>query len=1102
MKRLITTMLIALTIFTLCSGIGAAAEITVEQGNSIQDAVNRADSGDIIIVKPGTYSGIIEINTENLTIRSESGNPEDTIIQANSDNQYLFWVRANNTTISGFKVTADRYTGVTGIRLSTCSNCTITDNRADSNRHGIVLENKCCNNNLTSNHVNSNTENGFYLTSFSSNNSLINNTAQYNRFGFYLINSSMNIISGNDVSNNTEHGMWISLSNNNTISGNTANETIHGISLDSSDGNIVFGNIVSLNNVSGLYMCKGSDNNTVFNNYLNNTFNTDIQNYNNTWNTTKTEGKNIIGGPYIAGNFWAKPDGSGFSENAKDSDLDGIADTKYEGTNFTDYLPLVLTSTPEPVLPVAKFNSNVSSGYAPLDVEFTDSSENADEWFWDFENDGSVDSTDRNTTHTYSSAGTYTVNLTVRNGNGTNSTFGTITALSTPEPVLPVAKFNSNVSSGYAPLDVEFTDSSENADEWYWDFENDGTVDSTDRNTTHTYSSAGTYTVNLTVRNGNGTNSTFGTITALSTPEPVLPVANFSSNVSSGYAPLSVQFTDSSKNATSWNWDFNDGSSSTKKNPLHTFYKSGTYTVNLTVRNVNGTDYKLATIYVLVKPQPVLPTANFSSNVSSGYAPLDVQFNDSSKNATRWNWDFENDGKIDSTDRNPMHTYSSAGTYTVNLTAINSNGTDSTFGTITVLVKPELVLPVADFSSNVSEGYAPLSVQFNDSSKNATRWNWDFGDGSNSTEQNPMHTYSSAGTYTVNLTAGNENGTNSKLAAITVLVKPELVLPVADFSTSVTGGYAPLSVTFTDRSQNATSRSWDVNGDGIEDSNDSSFIYEYVSPGTYTAKLTAINAKGKNEKTAAIIVDRKSIGGSSGGSSGGGGGGGSPEPAKNVEVKELSQVFITSGNHVKFNFPKNVTAVVYLSFDPRKTAGKTTAIVEMLKNQSTLTPDAPQGEVYSYLNIWVGNGGYANEKNIENATVCFRVKKSWLEDKDINWSSILLNRYSDKKWNELPTTLLREDNRYLYFVSETPGFSPFAITAEKAVIETLPETESSEQNENIELDIEKNTEKAENTGVSQIENSSTSGSGMIYFIIGLLVVLLLGGFLYRKDKLK
>ena len=70
-----------------------------------------------------------------------------------------------------------------------------------------------------------------------------------------------------------------------------------------------------------------------------------------------------------------------------------------------------------------------------------------------------------------------------------------------------------------------------------------------------------------------------------------------------------------------------------------------------------------------------------------------------------------------------------------------------------------------------------------------------------------------------------------------------------------------------------------------------------------------------------------------------GGAGGSPEPASNVKVKELSQAYITGGNPVKFDFPKNATAVVYLSFDSKKTAGKTTTIVEMLKDKSTLTPD-------------------------------------------------------------------------------------------------------------------------------------------------------------------
>ena len=122
----------------------------------------------------------------------------------------------------------------------------------------------------------------------------------------------------------------------------------------------------------------------------------------------------------------------------------------------------------------------------------------------------------------------------------------------------------------------------------------------------------------------------------------------------------------------------------------------------------------------------------------------------------------------------------------------------------------------------------------------------------------------------------------------------------------------------------------------------------------------------------------------SSGGSGGGGAGGSPEPAKNVEVKELSQAFITSGNHAKFDFPRNATSVVYVSFDSKKTAGKTTTIAEMLKGKSTLVSGLPSGEVYKSLNIWVGNSGFATPKNIENAVVCFKVEKSWIQDKKID----------------------------------------------------------------------------------------------------------------------
>ncbi len=80
------------------------------------------------------------------------------------------------------------------------------------------------------------------------------------------------------------------------------------------------------------------------------------------------------------------------------------------------------------------------------------------------------------------------------------------------------------------------------------------------------------------------------------------------------------------------------------------------------------------------------------------------------------------------------------------------------------------VFPVANFSSNVTSGVcSSVNVQFNDSSENATEWNWDFGDGDNSTSRIQMHTFSAAGNYTVNLTASNANGTDSFNATITVL---------------------------------------------------------------------------------------------------------------------------------------------------------------------------------------------------------------------------------------------------------------------------------------------------------------------------------------------
>jgi PKD repeat protein len=170
---------------------------------------------------------------------------------------------------------------------------------------------------------------------------------------------------------------------------------------------------------------------------------------------------------------------------------------------------------PVPVAPTAIFSTNVTSGTAPLDVKFTDASTGTAplSYAWDFTNDGSTDSTDKNPTHTYAVAGSYTAKLTVTNAGGSNSVTHVITV--NAAPIAPVAIFSTNVTSGIAPQDVKFTDASTGTAplSYAWDFTNDGSTDSTDKNPTHTYASAGSYTAKLTVTNAGGSNSVTHVIT-------------------------------------------------------------------------------------------------------------------------------------------------------------------------------------------------------------------------------------------------------------------------------------------------------------------------------------------------------------------------------------------------------------------------------------------------------------------------------------------------------------------------------------------------------------------------------------------------------------
>jgi len=323
-----------------------------------------------------------------------------------------------------------------------------------------------------------------------------------------------------------------------------------------------------------------------------------------------------------------------------------------------------------------------------------------------------------------------------------------------------------------------------------------------------------------------------------------VPVASFVSNVTTGTTPFTVQFIDSSSNSpTSWSWSFGDGGTSTVQSPTHTYSVSGTYTVTLTASNAAGSNTITQTGYVTVSSVASSPVASFVSSVTAGTTPLTVQFVDSStKSPTSWTWSFGDGGT--STLQNPSHTYSAAGTYTVTLTATNAAGSNTVTQTGYIVVSAVSSIPVASFVSTVKTGTSPLTVQFVDSStNNPVSWVWSFGDGNTSTLENPSHTYVTAGTYTVTLTATNAGGSNtiSNAGYITVTY----AVPVASFTSNVTSGTTPLYVKFTDTTINSpASWSWSF-GDGGT-STDQNPIYEYTTAGTYTVTLIATNEAGSN----------------------------------------------------------------------------------------------------------------------------------------------------------------------------------------------------------------------------------------------------------------
>lgn len=464
----------------------------------------------------------------------------------------------------------------------------------------------------------------------------------------------------------------------------------------------------------------------------------------------------------------------------------------------------------------------------PTTVAFHDTSQGADTWFWDF-GDGTT-STLQNPVHTFPAQDSYVITLTV-----SNFTTGCVDSSKKTLPIgTPNALFFADTLQGCLPLTVNFVDSSVFASSWLWSF-GDNTFSNL-QNPTHTYTDTGFYTVRLIINPGQLCSDTL-------VRNQYIRVngikANFFRNPSVGCAPFAVQFNDSSKsfmgNIVSWKYRFGTGDSAMIANPTYTYNVVGNFSVTLTVTDNNGCS---ATTVRSINSQDIVPNFTSDTAVCPGES---VQFTNTStpNNGLSYLWHFGDGGT--STQKNPVHTYTSSGTYSVMLVVFNNNA-----GCRDTLIMPNLMdvdTPEADFFANtIFSSCPPFPVQFfNSTNRTDLQWLWYFGDGDTSSDRNPLHVYKFPGAYDVALVAFDSSGCRDSIMKLQYILVGG---PIGNFTADPDTGCVPLTVTY---SGTYSTNTIDIKADiglGIVYDDTVDIVYTYTEPGKYYPVFTLTDSLG------------------------------------------------------------------------------------------------------------------------------------------------------------------------------------------------------------------------------------------------------------------
>jgi gliding motility-associated-like protein len=486
-------------------------------------------------------------------------------------------------------------------------------------------------------------------------------------------------------------------------------------------------------------------------------------------------------------------------------------------------------------VPVANFSSNIKSGCSPIIVNFNDLSlGNPTTWAWDFGNGATSSKKDPSTT--YFAPGKYTVSLTVTNSRGTHTT-------KREEYIIvneaPKVDFISDTTTGCSPLNVRFADRSDAGTgntnvSWLWDFGNG--VQSTERNPTATFRTAGEFTVFLQVTNDKGCTK-YITKTAYIKVTPGVQAGFYMSGLTSCNAPVQVNFTNYSTGPgqLTYLWNFGDGTTSSDVNPSHTYTSTGKFTVSLAVSSSSGCS-DLYTADSLVQITGIKTDFTIPNPICLTSGAKFVNLSNATPVASFWEF---SDGEI-YTSKNAFRFFNTPGTYNVKLTNTYKTCSETVVKTLKLSSKP-----TANFISDSVKCQPPFTVNFQNLTTNGASYKWSFGDGSSSSDVNPSHTFNAYGDFPVTLISFNENGCSDTIQKSAYI---KVNKPTITFSNLPQGGCAPFTVSpiaVIKSLEDVLSYTWNF-GDGTT-SNEQFPSHSYATPGTYNISLTMKTRSGCTE---------------------------------------------------------------------------------------------------------------------------------------------------------------------------------------------------------------------------------------------------------------